>query len=40
MRRAFADVAATAKKHNVDLRTAAFVLAIDRVKYASDLRGY
>jgi len=40
MRKAFVDLAATAKKHSVDLRTAAFVLAIERVKYASDLRGY
>ena len=40
MRRAFGHLAATAKKHSVDLRTAAFVLAIERVKYASDMRGY
>jgi glutamate dehydrogenase (NAD(P)+) len=40
MRRSFGELASTAKKHNVDLRTAAFVLAIERVKYAGDMRGY
>ncbi|MSP26345.1 MAG: glutamate dehydrogenase [Myxococcales bacterium] len=40
MRRSFAELAATAKKHRVDLRTAAFTMAIERVKLASQLRGY
>jgi len=40
MRRAFTNLAATVNKHNVDFRTAAFVTAIERVKHASDLRGY
>jgi glutamate dehydrogenase (NAD(P)+) len=40
MRKAFANRHATAKKYTIDLRTAAFVVAIERVKYASDIRGY
>ncbi len=40
MRNAFVGLADTAKKHDVDFRTAAFVKAIERVKHASDLRGY
>jgi glutamate dehydrogenase (NAD(P)+) len=40
MRRAFTSLAATATKHRVPLRTAAFVTAIERVRYASELRGY
>jgi glutamate dehydrogenase (NAD(P)+) len=40
MRRAFTTLADTAKKHRVELRAAAFVTAIERVKYASNLRGY
>jgi glutamate dehydrogenase (NAD(P)+) len=40
MRRAFKELSACAQKHDVTLRTAAFVLAIERVKYASDMRGY
>jgi glutamate dehydrogenase (NAD(P)+) len=40
MRRAFACLMDTVKKHSVDLRTGAFVMAIDRVKYASEMRGY
>lgn len=40
MRRSFVTLTEAAKKHSVDLRTAAFVVAIERVKYASDIRGY
>jgi glutamate dehydrogenase (NAD(P)+) len=40
MRRAFTSLAATSTKHRVPLRTAAFVTAIERVRYASELRGY
>ncbi len=40
MRRSFASLAACAKKHNVDFRTAAFIVAIERVKHAGDIRGY
>ena len=40
MRAAFVGLAECANKHNLDFRTAAFVVAIERVKYASDLRGY
>lgn len=40
MREAFSGLAETAKQHNIDFRTAAFVRAIERVKHASDLRGY
>jgi glutamate dehydrogenase (NAD(P)+) len=38
MRRAYHDVAGIAQKHDVDLRTAAFVLAIKRVVRAASLR--
>ena len=37
--KAFSDVYATAKKHNVNLRTGAYVLAIDRVAKAMTTRG-
>jgi len=40
MRRAFAGLAKCAGKHDLDFRTAAFVVAIERVKHASDMRGY
>ena len=40
MRRAFSELAEVRDKHDVDFRTAAFVHAIQRVKHASDLRGY
>jgi len=40
MRGAFAGLADTAQRHQIDFRTAAFVQAIERVKHASDLRGY
>jgi len=40
MRRSFKQLAETGKKHALDLRTAAFVMAIERVKHASNLRGY
>jgi glutamate dehydrogenase (NAD(P)+) len=39
MRSAFADVAKTKKKYNVDFRTAAYVVAIERVAQAVKLRG-
>lgn len=39
MRKAFADLSAVQKKHGCDLRTAAFVLAVDRVARATRLRG-
>ena len=38
MRRAYHDVAGIAQKHGVDLRTAAFILAIKRVVRAASLR--
>ena len=38
MRRAYHDVAGIAQKHGIDLRTAAFVLAIKRVVRAASLR--
>jgi glutamate dehydrogenase (NAD(P)+) len=40
MRRAFVSLMEAVTKHNVDMRTAAFVVAIDRVRHASELRGY
>ncbi|MEM9693928.1 MAG: Glu/Leu/Phe/Val dehydrogenase dimerization domain-containing protein [Myxococcota bacterium] len=40
MRRAFAGLHETVKKHDISFRTAAFVVAIKRVKEASDMRGY
>lgn len=40
MRRAFKDLHATASQHGVDMRTAAFVMAMQRVYAASELRGY
>ena len=39
MSRAFADTFKESQKHNVDLRTAAFVLAVQRVASAFSLRG-
>ena|SRR5690242_10567383 len=39
MVRAFDDVHSTAKKHNVDMRTGAYILAIDRVAAATKSRG-
>ncbi|NDH79314.1 MAG: glutamate dehydrogenase, partial [Burkholderiaceae bacterium] len=39
MSKSFADVFKEAKKHSVDLRTAAFVLAVKRVSNAYALRG-
>ncbi len=39
MRRAFKDLLETANKHRLELRTAAFVVAIERVWRASYLRG-
>jgi glutamate dehydrogenase (NAD(P)+) len=39
MRAAFADLQAVRAKHNCDLRTAAFVLAVGRVAQATELRG-
>jgi glutamate dehydrogenase (NAD(P)+) len=39
MRRAFADLYATAQSHRIDLRTAAFVVAIQRVAKATAQRG-
>lgn len=38
MKKAFQDVLETSKKHNVSLRTASYVLAIDRVAQATRLR--
>ena len=38
MRRAYHDVAGLAQKHGIDLRTAAFVLAMRRVVRAASLR--
>ena len=40
MRRAFAGLAETRRKHGLDFRTAAFVRAIAAVHRASELRGY
>jgi glutamate dehydrogenase (NAD(P)+) len=37
--KAFADVHQTAKKYNVDMRTGAYILAIDRVATATRSRG-
>jgi glutamate dehydrogenase (NAD(P)+) len=39
MTKAFADVHAMAVKHNVELRTGAYILAIDRVANATRTRG-
>ena len=39
MRRAFQDLYATAQSHHIDLRTAAFVVAIQRVAKATAQRG-
>lgn len=39
MVKAFSDVHQTAKKHNVDMRTGAYILAIDRVATATRSRG-
>jgi glutamate dehydrogenase (NAD(P)+) len=39
MVRAFEDVHSTAKKHNVDMRTGAYILAIGRVATATKSRG-
>jgi glutamate dehydrogenase (NAD(P)+) len=39
MSKAFTDVYKESKKHTVDLRTAAFVLAVKRVASAFSLRG-
>ncbi len=39
MKRAFADLIATARQYTLDLRTAAFALAIQRVAHATELRG-
>jgi glutamate dehydrogenase (NAD(P)+) len=39
MQRSYANLAATAKSHNIDLRTAAFVMAVERVARATALRG-
>jgi glutamate dehydrogenase (NAD(P)+) len=40
MRRAFASLVETVKKHAIDMRTGAFVMAIDRVRRSSEMRGY
>ena len=40
MRKAFKDLSAVRAKHDTSFRTAAFALAIERVKAASDMRGY
>ena len=39
MKKAFADLMAIRRKHECNLRTAAFVLGVSRVKEALDLRG-
>ncbi|MDK2785658.1 MAG: glutamate dehydrogenase [Thermotoga sp.] len=39
MREAFSDVMKTRDKYNTDMRTAAYILAIDRVAYATKKRG-
>ena len=39
MRKAFADLYSTAQSHHIDLRTAAFVVAIQRVAKATAQRG-
>jgi glutamate dehydrogenase (NAD(P)+) len=39
MEGAFVNVHAVSKKHSVDLRTAAFVVAVGRVAEAFELRG-
>ena len=36
---AFRDVAATAEQHDVDMRTAAYILGVGRVAEAKRLRG-
>jgi glutamate dehydrogenase (NAD(P)+) len=40
MRQSFAALKDCASQYHIDLRTAAYVVAIARVKRASDLRGY
>ncbi|MEZ4446919.1 MAG: Glu/Leu/Phe/Val dehydrogenase dimerization domain-containing protein [Polyangiaceae bacterium] len=40
MRRAFASLVEMRQRHDISFRTAAFALAIERVKKASDMRGY
>jgi len=40
MRRAYSDVANVAQKHDIDMRTAAFVLAIRRVTRAATTRHF
>ena len=39
IRRSYADVEATARKHDTDLRTGALVLAVHRVEEATRIRG-
>ncbi|HID15944.1 MAG TPA: glutamate dehydrogenase, partial [Candidatus Atribacteria bacterium] len=39
MRKAFSDVLEAKNKYNVDMRTAAYVVAIDRVAFAVEKRG-
>ena len=39
MVKAFTDVHATAKKYDADMRTGAYILAIDRVATATRVRG-
>ena len=39
IRRSYADVEATARKHDTDLRTGALILAVHRVEEATRIRG-
>ena len=39
MGKAFADVHASAREHKVDMRTGAYILAVDRVVKATESRG-
>lgn len=39
MKRAFADVYATKQKHNTNMRTAAMIIAVNRVAHATTIRG-
>ena len=39
MRRSFEDVYATAQRHQTDMRTGAYILAVDRVAEATNVRG-
>jgi glutamate dehydrogenase (NAD(P)+) len=39
MVKAFADVHATAKKYNTDMRTGAYIVGIERVATATRVRG-